>query len=416
MNRKTGKRDSEADEIISSIRRRLIEYIGHGTASAKRLKEVFTQIDRNGNNRIDRHEFKYAFQILGIELTLRDVNLIFDFFDSDGTNDFDYREFLEIIDISSANSDLIVSEEIVKVTDEICSKIRGHIEDCYGKGFKKDMRILDLFEEHDDHKTSRIYRKELIYILHDRLKLKPRLSDDDIDALFERFDRRNSTTMDYRNFVNLITGRNEYQNLEQMMLLQTNEIIDLIYQQLSEAFGNGAGKRNRIESIFQGYERKARITRKDFTAILLDELKIQDLRIREIEYLFDRFDVTASGTIDYKEVLDLMVDGTKLSSPNSEKKKGKGQVNDVIEAIRKALADELGDQMNVASRMKEVFAAIDRNGNNRLEKSELKEAMEALKLQLTPSELQLLLHHFDHDGSNNFDYQEFMELIAPARK
>eukprot|EP01040_Poterioochromonas_malhamensis_P010688 gene10688-11644_t len=396
MNRKTGKRDSEADEIISSIRRRLIEYIGHGTASAKRLKEVFTQIDRNGNNRIDRNEFKYAFQILGIELTLRDVNLIFDFFDSDGTNDFDYREFLEIIDISATNSDLIVSEEIVKVTDEICSKIRAHIEDCYGKGFKKDMRILDLFEEHDDHKTSRIYRKELIYILHDRLKLKPRLSDDDIDALFERFDRRNSTTMDYRNFVNLITGRNEYQNLEQMMLLQTNEI------------------NSSLKPL--GYERKARITRKDFTAILLDELKIQDLRIREIEYLFDRFDVTASGTIDYKEVLDLIVDGTKLPSPKSEKKRGKSQVNDVIEAIRKALADELGDQMNVASRMKEVFAAIDRNGNSRLEKSELKEAMEALKLQLTPSELQLLLHHFDHDGSNNFDYQEFMELIAPARK
>lgn len=407
--------DSEAEEIIYSIRRTLVDYIGTGNQSTQRLKDVFAEIDRNGNNRIDRYEFKHAFTVLGINLTNRDVNLIFDHFDADGSDDFNYREFLELLDTTPASTEAPVDDGVMKVSEEICSTLRRKIEDRFGTGFKKDMTVLDLFEEADEQKTGRIYRKEIINILHSRLGIRPQLSMEDLDTIFERFERRrNATSMEYAPFVNKILGRDQQHSLKQIMITQTNEMIDLIHQQLTEAFGAGKSMRDRLKFVFHNFERDDRLTKKGLIAILLDELRIEGLRLREIEYLFDRFDISGMGAIDYTELLDLLTNGTKPKSPLS--KKSSMSVVEVIEAIRKALYEELGDAMHIAPRMKEVFAAIDRNGNGRLERSELQMAMETLKLELTPSEIQLLIQRFDHDNSGNFDYKEFVEMISPIRK
>jgi Ca2+-binding EF-hand superfamily protein len=400
-------RDSEADEIIATIRRRLDDYIGPGLVSSKRLKEVFADIDRNANNRIDRKELQQAMAILGVTLTNRDLNLIFDRFDADGTDDFDYREFLELIHQYNP-TDLSNNEELIKETDDICAGIRQEIEKKHGTGFKKDIMLLDLFESYDRKKTGRIYRKELIELLQDKLQSK--VSERSIDTVIERFDRRNSNDMDYSLFLNMISGKFHYQSIQEIMKVQTDEMIDLIYQQLEELFGTGVILERRIENALKEIDDKY-ITCKQLISVLLDDLKVKHITVREIEYLFQRFNTENQGKINYrKELLPLLSTGTS-DKPKSPYRSGSSNVREILEAIRKALSDELGSSANIGSRLKEIFAAIDKNGNSRIEKSELQKCMEQLHLELSTYDLTLLMQRFDRDDSGNFDYNEFLQMF-----
>lgn len=417
---------SEADEIIATIRRRLDEYLGPGANSSARLKEVFADIDRNGNNRIDRHELQKAMRVLDVALTMREINLIFDHFDSDGSNDFDYREFLDLLNAKVVNSEK--REELIKETDEVISSIRRQTQENFGRGMRYKDRIRFEFDDMDRKGTNRVYRKELLEIF---TNLNVKISPYDYDILFERFDRKDSTTMDYRELINTLCNPSSTANeskgpgspskskdplrasqgtLMDILLTQVNDIIENIKFQIIEQFGKSAVMKRRVYSAFDEVDPKTTYTiRPEDLATVFDQLRIQDIRARDIDLLYSRFDPDGSNLLDYRELRDMICDETDvLGSSNSTS----SSVQDVIDAIRKALADYIGPTSNVTKRLKEVFASIDDNGNNRIERKELKIAMETLKVELSPRDLSLLLKRFDRDGSNNFDYNEFLEMVV----
>lgn len=94
----------ETDAVIDRIRRSLDDSLGNSASSARRIKETFADIDRNGNNLIDKNELAKALRILRVDATSREVDNIFDRFDVDGKGELDYRDFLKVIGFQSTSA------------------------------------------------------------------------------------------------------------------------------------------------------------------------------------------------------------------------------------------------------------------------------------------------------------------------
>lgn len=94
----------ETDAILDRIRRNLEDSLGNSASSARRIKEIFAEIDVNGNMLIDKSELAKALRILRVDATSREVDSIMDRFDVDGKGELDYRDFLKLIGFQSTTS------------------------------------------------------------------------------------------------------------------------------------------------------------------------------------------------------------------------------------------------------------------------------------------------------------------------
>ncbi len=62
-----------------------------------------------------------------------------------------------------------------------------------------------------------------------------------------------------------------------------------------------------------------------------------DLRGKEIDLLFERFDKDSSGNMEYREFLDLI--GTDLKATNSRAAQVKADTDSIMEMIRRKMDD-----------------------------------------------------------------------------
>lgn len=87
---------SSVEKIADRLRRSIEDLLGSGSRTARRIKETFEDIDRNGNGLVDKGEFKEALKILRVEMDRDDVDDIFDYYDTDH-NGLDYSEFIRLL-------------------------------------------------------------------------------------------------------------------------------------------------------------------------------------------------------------------------------------------------------------------------------------------------------------------------------
>lgn len=64
------------------------------TSKARQLRDLFQEIDRNGNGTIEKEEFRVAFQQVHPELAIKDIDLLFDIIDQDGSKSISFLEFV----------------------------------------------------------------------------------------------------------------------------------------------------------------------------------------------------------------------------------------------------------------------------------------------------------------------------------
>ena len=75
------------ERLVDRVRRGIEDYLGSGDRSARRVRDIFEDIDRNRNGLVDKGEFKEALRLLRVSLD--DVDDIFDYYDTDH-NGLDY--------------------------------------------------------------------------------------------------------------------------------------------------------------------------------------------------------------------------------------------------------------------------------------------------------------------------------------
>ena len=80
--------------LVEKIRRKLEDDLGSEANSAKRIKEVFTDIDVDGSNSISKNELVEAMQMLKIRLKAHEASSILAKFGNERTGEMKYKVLL----------------------------------------------------------------------------------------------------------------------------------------------------------------------------------------------------------------------------------------------------------------------------------------------------------------------------------
>jgi len=190
----------DTDAILVRIRRALHDYLGPGAGSARKIKEVFADMDRDKSGTIDKREFEKAMAVLRVELRRDDTDLLYERFDTGRRGGLDYKEFLSLLNFSG---DSIVNKDLLADTDEVVRMIRRGLLDYLGPGASSARRVKDTFAEMDRDSSGTIDKVEFEKAMS---VLKIDLRKEDINKLFLRFDR-DRQGLDYREFLELLDFR-----------------------------------------------------------------------------------------------------------------------------------------------------------------------------------------------------------------
>ena len=415
---------ADTDAIVDRVRRNLEDYLGPGAGSARKIKEAFAEMDRNRNGKLDKLEFQDAMNVLRVRLDRADVALLFDRFDTD-RNGLDYKEFLDLLNFDGSAAK--ISAQLKEETDLIVARIRRKLEDYVGPGAVSGRKIKQTFAEMDRNRNGTIDKAEFQEAM---LNLRVDLPRSEVALLFDRFDT-NRNGLDYVEFMDLLgygSGVAVDDNkavsgvkINPQLRDDTDAILSRIRMKLEDYLGPGASSARRIKETFAEIDRdrNGSIDKVEFQQAM-DTLRV-NLTSQDVRLLFDRFDSTGRG-LDYREFMDLI--GFQTSSPRhsyrsdmSESKASnsppqlKDDTDAILSRIRRKLEDYLGPGSSSAHRIKEVFAEIDRDRSGTIDKVEFTQAMDTLRVNVTPSEVRQLFERFD-TGRRGLDYKEFMDLIG----
>ena len=140
------------------------------------IKEAFDLFDTDKTGTIDYHELKVAMRALGFDVKKAEVlNLMRDF-DRDGSNQIEYPDFLEIMTIKIAERDPV--EEILKA-----------------------------FKLFDEDNSGKITLRNLRRVARE---LGENLSDDELQAMIDEFDKDGDGEINEGEFLNIMKQTSIY--------------------------------------------------------------------------------------------------------------------------------------------------------------------------------------------------------------
>ena len=140
------------------------------------IKEAFDLFDTDKTQSIDYHELKVAMRALGFDVKKAEVSELMRQYDKDNTGKIDYQDFLDIMTQKISERD---------PTDEI----------------KKAFRLFD------DDGTGYITLKNLRRISRE---LGEQLSDEELKAMIDEFDKDNDGQISQEEFLNIMKQTSIY--------------------------------------------------------------------------------------------------------------------------------------------------------------------------------------------------------------
>eukprot|EP01031_Cornospumella_fuschlensis_P027503 gene27503-33217_t len=450
------KLKEDTDAILARVRRGIEDYLGPGSQSAKKVKEVFAEFDRNGNCRISGREFKEALRMLKVDLRSADIDLLFERFDHDRSGDLDYKEFLDLLGLAgngSADSGArIIPPKLKEDTDAILDRIRRGIEDYLGPGIQSAKRVKEVFAEFDRNGNGRISTREFkealrilksdsllsyhlpsLFILFDTSKtgkitpvdfavavsrrLDLELSGSEIMSLFSEFDEDRSGDLDVNEFAALLDihiagqppsspSRPPSAVRNSISAMGADICVEMLRRtldgnksvaKLGEIFHElDLRKRNRLNivDLYEGIN------------LMMDNKQV--VSMRQCEYIMSRFDHDKSNDLDFREFLLMFgVD------PDSGELVGAVPVEYLENEIQAAAREYLALNHNAPSKLKDLFAYFDPACRSRVNKHDLRLHMAKLfGIDILFEELDALFLKYDVDESGDLNYGEFLSLIG----
>jgi len=135
----------------------------------------------------------------------------------------------------------------------------------------------------------------------------------------------------------------------------------------------------------------------------------------ELQEAFRLFDKNGDGKISSKELKDVM---TQLGQKPTDK-----EVADMIKSVDQdhngtiefdefvqLMADKLSGTIDDAE-MLAAFKQFDKNGDGKITKQELKEAMHNLGQKLSDQEIEEMIKGADKNNDGSVDYKEFVAMM-----
>lgn len=197
-------------------------------------------------------------------------------------------------------------------------------------------------------------------------------------------------------------------------------------------FGNQAKQVRLVERTFQDFDRDGTgtIDEEEFLAALV-RMNIVGCTDAALE-LFDKFDEDMSGCVSYREFsralfpAEAVEEESKVGGPGHQSQgsqrsqRSQREASDVVARVKQRILQLAGKNAGIRS-VTRILRQMDEDGNKMLNASELKEGMLAFGVTVSPPELELLMRHFDRDGSGRITVDEFLRglrgsMTRPRRR
>lgn len=136
-----------------------------------------------------------------------------------------------------------------------------------------------------------------------------------------------------------------------------------------------------------------------------------DLTKAEVSRIFLKYDLDGDGCLQYSEYLRL-VKFTPSSGTDRDRASGRGsskegEIDDLMDRIRRKLEDSMGSGPAAARRVRETFSDIDTDGTSYLDKRDFEGALSRLKVDVSPHEIDMLGERFGTGGRGRIEYLDF---------
>jgi Ca2+-binding EF-hand superfamily protein len=420
--------DDEVDRLLERIQDNLEKYLGSGSSgqSGKALKELFREIDVDGSGTIDKQEFARAMARLGVKLTTEEIATIYERFDADDGRQLKYNDFLKLIGFDASSKSLGDSRQrrggLDKEIEDLIDKIRSRLTQELGTGRVVGRELKRVFEEIDIDGSNSIDKNELARAM---AKLNCKLTRDEADLIFERFDRDNSGKLDYREYLELC-GRDKSDrdredrdrdyssggSRSSRLQAEVDKIVDKIQRNMEDELGKDVNKGRELKRVFEQMDtdNSNTVDKKEF-ARAINKLGVK-LTTDEVDAIFERYDADNSRGLEYKEFLTLVGAAAPTRGSSTGGSALQREVDKLIDRIQRQLEDDLGKDVNKGRELKRVFENIDVDGSGTLDKREFLKAMAKLSVKLTTDEVDAIYERYDRNGRGALDYNSFLALAG----
>jgi Ca2+-binding EF-hand superfamily protein len=420
--------DDEVDRLLERIQDNLEKYLGSGSSgqSGKALKELFREIDVDGSGTIDKQEFARAMARLGVKLTTEEIATIYERFDADDGRQLKYNDFLKLIGFDASSKSLGDSRQrrggLDKEIEDLIDKIRSRLTQELGTGRVVGRELKRVFEEIDIDGSNSIDKNELARAM---AKLNCKLTRDEADLIFERFDRDNSGKLDYREYLELC-GRDKSDrdredrdrdyssggSRSSRLQAEVDKIVDKIQRNMEDELGKDVNKGRELKRVFEQMDtdNSNTVDKKEF-ARAINKLGVK-LTTDEVDAIFERYDADSSRGLEYKEFLTLVGAAAPTRGSSTGGSALQREVDKLIDRIQRQLEEDLGKDVNKGRELKRVFENIDVDGSGTLDKREFLKAMAKLSVKLTTDEVDAIYERYDRNGRGALDYNSFLALAG----
>jgi Ca2+-binding EF-hand superfamily protein len=199
-----------------------------------------------------------------------------------------------------------------------------------------------------------------------------------------------------------------YQDLEKLFHMSAPRLLEDVKQALKARFAIKSNYRDEswqtleCEREFKRYDLdgSGHLGREEFGAAL-EGLNIFDRTQHKL--LFDAFDFDGSGFISIREFSNMLY-APAVASPQDN---AKTQV--LMERLREGIAEHGGE--NGMNQLRNLFSRLDADSSGSLSGDELKIALRAFGIQVSNSDLALLVNAFDVDHDGTITVAEFLRGV-----
>ncbi|CAK5032452.1 unnamed protein product [Aphanomyces euteiches] len=369
------------------------------------LKDIFEEIDEDGNGVISRHELQDALQSMGIPVTQAQIKFLVDEYDTNGDGKIEYKEFaLAFAGKDKHDNDSGTEDEAQVVKKTRSSSMKGQalvplsvletIERII-KGNRKlsPSEFCSAFEKLDRDETGLLDEVSFVKAL---TKLGIKLKSHHTKTIVEcfrmgKFKKKSHSDIDYYKFVDFAfdvldndTISAIGDKMRQAMNKSNSTSRDEPYNILQEMIKLDKRKQHRLKPqvVREFLERNTDI---EFALSQKEMTKVIE------RFTFDYYD--SSQGVDYEQMAMWLQ--PKLHT----------DMKDLHKHVKK-LFMKASKECKLS--MKQIFEDIDDDGNGHISFMELRKTLRDLGIPISEAQMKCLVDDYDLDGDGKIQYSEFL--------
>eukprot|EP01050_Picozoa_sp_SAG11_P003184 SAG11_NODE_174_length_13505_cov_9.126585_13_plen_1110_part_00 len=337
------------------------------------LLEMFEKVDVDNSGALDQGEFDQLVADLGISMTPIALKQSFREVDTDGSGEVDFEEFKAFY--------------MSKQTHGVAHRIRQKLKSVLSPAKQNFDSLRDMFDAIDIDGNGTVDKDEFTQLVRD---IGLSMTDEELEETFSAVDSDGNLSIDFSEF-------------------------ETFYNSTATLAASAGKLRSSLQSLFRSNGMRS---------------------VQNLLEMFEKVDVDNSGALDQGEfdqlVADLGISMTPIALKQSFREvdtDGSGEVDfeefkafymskqthGVAHRIRQKLKSVLSPAKQNFDSLRDMFDAIDIDGNGTVDKDEFTQLVRDIGLSMTDEELEETFSAVASDGNLSIDFSEFETFYASTQ-